>query len=526
MKKQAFSLVELIVGITISMILMMGIGVFVGGWISNLTLQEKVLDNNEDFWNFSRELQNVFSRLDTSISPISTSSWYIFRQYKEFDKWGFVYIWKDNIDLWYCESDAEQTTTNHVFIKNFIPFEEQDENIFTDPLAILTATAWWYISYQKEHVIKDSIGNLVVWKWVFWDKFTEWGNWTDIYLNNPTGLASSWNILFISDTLNNRILAYDTSSKKIYKLLDEKDGLNEPTGLYFDSTEKSLYIANSWAWEILKYSSRSESTNPTLNLSFSWVTASITNFKVEFFTNSWNPSLSWPTSTWNFSFSSNLTDDTDYLTGSTNNLRYYFANYTNSSSDWPRNLWTCTPWVSYYLNWTWDPEKQEITCDTSSTWTIITSNWNVTQSLTSTTIYSIDISNITPNFTWIGTYYTKLSLYNWSTLQHEQYFPYFVQGDDNLLTSWDNTLEIVTSWLDYPTGIWWPTNYNQFPDGRSWNLSFDSKNDYKLKTPILSLNLDFSADLLNLDLKYYKQFNCYNADDKIERNFMLKKSFR
>ena len=82
MKKNAFSLVELVVGITISMILMVWVGIFVGGWISNLTLQEKVLNNISDFNSFSKQLYSWFSRVDTSVPAILTNSWVILKQKK------------------------------------------------------------------------------------------------------------------------------------------------------------------------------------------------------------------------------------------------------------------------------------------------------------------------------------------------------------------------------------------------------------------------------------------------------------
>ncbi|MDD3646107.1 MAG: prepilin-type N-terminal cleavage/methylation domain-containing protein [Candidatus Gracilibacteria bacterium] len=528
MKKSAFTLVELIVGITISMILMTGIGVFVGGGISNLTQQEKLLDNNEAFGNFSYELQNTFSRIDTSIDPLDTTSGKILKTYKEFDKGGFAYIGTETLSGAYCASDSEQTNTKHIFIKNFIPFEEKDENIFTDYSKVLTGSIGSYTSYQKEHVIKDSSGNIVVGKGVFGDKFIEGGNGIDIYLNSPTGLASDGgDLLFISDTLNHRVLAYDTNSKKIYKILDEKDGLDEPTGLYYDNTEKALYIANSAKGEVLKYSSKVESTNPPLTLSFSGVTASITNFKVEFFNSSGNPNLSGPNSVGDISFIG-LSKNTDFLTGSTNSLSYYFSNYgTFESTINPGpSISGCTSIPDKYYLEGFTPKLKRANCTDTNTGTIDKYNGDITQSLNLGTTYNINISNISPLLSGTGTYYTKLSLYDGNILKYEKYFPYFVQGDNDLLTIDDNTLEIITSNLNYPTGIWGPSNYNEFLDDSYNNLSFDSDNDYKLETPIFNLDIDYSDKLLNLDLKYYKQFNCYNLDDKVERSFMLKKSFR
>ena len=100
--------------------------------------------------------------------------------------------------------------------------------MFSDFSGILISkNVHWYHTDQKlNSLIKNDDSSIVVWKEIAWDEFEDWVNWTDIYLNSPTWLASDFfDLLFISDTLNNRVLAYDTNSKKIYKLLDEKDWL-------------------------------------------------------------------------------------------------------------------------------------------------------------------------------------------------------------------------------------------------------------------------------------------------------------
>jgi hypothetical protein len=55
------------------------------------------------------------------------------------------------------------------------------------------------------------------------------------FLNHPTGLAIGENNLFIADTNNDRILRYDLTEKKIYELLTNKDGIQEPNGLLYDT---------------------------------------------------------------------------------------------------------------------------------------------------------------------------------------------------------------------------------------------------------------------------------------------------
>ncbi len=222
--KKAFSLVELIVWITISMLLMVSIWVFVSSWMENIFLQQSSIKNASDLNNFAHNIYSTFSYLENTWSINITNSWIIFKRKTEFDKWWFTYIWVSPEDEFYCFSWAENTNTNHIFIKNFIPFEEDLEYIETWYLDILTWSVvhnWGtYISHQKEHKITDETWKTIVWKWIFWDFFEKEVSWTWIYLNSPTWLASDSEVLYISDTLNDRVLYL--SWWLIYKLLDEK----------------------------------------------------------------------------------------------------------------------------------------------------------------------------------------------------------------------------------------------------------------------------------------------------------------
>jgi hypothetical protein len=43
-------------------------------------------------------------------------------------------------------------------------------------------------------------------------------------------------------------------SNTVYTLLDKYDSIKEPTGIYYNSPSKTLYISNSGSGEILAYS--------------------------------------------------------------------------------------------------------------------------------------------------------------------------------------------------------------------------------------------------------------------------------
>jgi len=252
----AFTLVELLVWISISIVLMMSVTLFVSSWMKNIADEQKILQNSWEFSSFSFNLQNTVNHTGSwkylsyfwswETLNVLSSTWVLFKRNQYFWKWGFSYIWELEID-WeidtengYCFPWSEDTKTNHLIIKNFVPFEEQWEDMFNDWYDVVFT---WGISDPSNTYISDTLNHviykdwdIIIWKWVYWDKFREGDFWTWVYLNNPTWLALSWSThLFVSDTLNNRVLYYNITAKTIHKLLDETDWLLEPTGLYYNS---------------------------------------------------------------------------------------------------------------------------------------------------------------------------------------------------------------------------------------------------------------------------------------------------
>lgn len=556
--KYWFTLVELVVWISISVVLMISVSIFVSSGMKNIADEQKILQNSSDFSDFSFHLQNSFNYSSSWKTLEVFSSWVLFKRNSFFGEGWFTYIWAIEQDEFYCASWSEDTITNHAIIKTFVPFEEQWEDMFAlgDIFTASSDTSDTYTSYALDHVVKNSAGDIIVWKWVYWDKFIDWSNWTDIYLNNPTGLAydSVNSILYISDTLNNKVLYYDVASSKIYKLLDEFDWLLEPTWLYFNNNK--LYIANSWRGEILEYSSPSVVPTNEITINFApeaWFTAN--KFEVELLTWSINgPDISLSSSEGRYestNFNLSFWDWDYYSTWFLNKISYYFNNYVNlKSNTWDYNMWSCISSTKYYL-WTNDtPEKEVITCITASTWSIKVYNWDLTKNFNSTVDYSIKISNIIWDLSASWVYYSKLSFFDSWTKKYEGYFPYFVQWDNDLTTTWDNTLIVVASWFNYPTWIgpnnastilvndfidrieykvnitnWNMINNNSLNSFDFWSLNYNSESDNILKTPLKSLLVDYTDSLLTVFLKYYKNYNCYNLDDNAERSYILKKNF-
>ncbi len=460
--KRAFSLIELIVWITISMILMVSIWVFVSSWMQNIFLQQKSLTNASDLNDFASDIYETLWSIENSGSLHFTSSWVIFKRQNIFDKWGFTYIGSSILDWYYCNDvSSEDTKTKHIFIKNFIPFFENWEDITTNNYLTWSISHKWntYISYQKEHKVTDNLWNTVIWRWVFWDKFSEWTSATWIYLNSPTWMASDWDVLYVSDTLNNRILYLSWTT--IHTLLDENDGLNEPTWLYYDSVWKTLYIANSWNWEILKFSSESVIV-PNKIFTFSWVTENnIDKIYLSFYNNNINSNIT----SLNINTDFNIDEVSDEKDFNTNIFTYTFMSWATQE----------------YKNFIW-----------TSTYTIWLTNL-------------IDFSN-----PW--NYTIKLRI--WS---NEKEFYFFTQWDEKIYTKTDNKLEVAIPNLKYPNGIWWTATYNTFDTTSIWNLNIDTKNDIVLINPINDLDISKNWNLINLILKHYRNYNCFNLDENKEK---------
>ena len=493
---------------------MVSVWVFVSSGIKNITLQEKIIKDYSKTLNGVKAIENIFFRIDDNFPPKLFSSWALVKIWKDFDNWGFSVIKEVELDESYCFSWSENTKTNHIFIKTFIPFEEQLEDINSSFESVLTWNASGYTSDQKNHIVKNRSWDTIVWKWIFWDYFSQWDYWTWIYLNSPTWLSLGWDILFISDTLNNRVLAYNIASKKIYKLLDNIDWLSEPTGLYYDDGEKALYISNSWKGEILKYSSYSSPLLGNLDIYFP-LQNNIEKATLSF-SGTNNPSIDFSNynkSSLSFSWSSS---SEDFLTWSINMLDYFFVDYTWSDISMTECVWRSS----------WDTVLSSLGRPSKCTY-----SWTgKTSSARSYDLSKIELRNITWNAgTW--SYFGKLGLFRNNFLVFEDYFPYFVQGDGDLLTKNDNILEVFTWWLNYPTWIrknWSNIRYKEFPE-RSFsisNIQYDKYTDHILNNPIWDFGIDYSNNLLTLKIGYYKIYNCYNTEDKVEKDFLFKKSFK
>lgn len=535
MNIKAFTLVELLVGITISMLLMVSVWIFITTWMNNINIQQKVLSDNKSLVGNISKLQSIIINSEKLIN--SYWSGFLLKKQQNFDEWGYTYVWVKEINKEYC-SEWENLDTQHVFMSNFIPYEEIWENINTDFDEILESevvTVWWidYKSDIKNHQIIDITNNITaIWRDIYWDTLSGWAHWTpgtEVFLNSPTWLADvDWKLVF-SDTLNNRILYL--SWWLVYPLLDEKNGLKEPTGLvYFWS---NLYISNSAKGEILKLSSKNYPSNPNLDISFDpESTFSADRFTLEFLT-------------WSILLDSTM-DKTNFTTVPQFNwadkvlpawgwLEYYYIN----------NFWSASPQsgcnnTELRKDWT-----DVIQCSSYGTWAL--ANFS-TNTFNSGNNYQIELTWISPDLTDKEHYYVWLEFSNWVTSEYKKYFPYFTQSDDNIFTKDDNTLEIFAWNLLYPTWLdvnWWKLEIHTFEDRKihifniNWTkdtenvrpsaFSITNFNDYWeswiVHNPIKNIEITSLPDFLNIKIDYYKMLNCFNPEEKVEKTLLFKKSF-
>lgn len=220
-EKKALTLVELLVWITISILLMVSVWIILSSGIKNIFLQEKSISNSLEINDFYNEILEAMSNFSGNLEE--KWNWIIFKRETEFDKWGFSFIWTKNFD--YCKN---WETNKKLFIKNFIP---NSDFVF-----------WDFKSHTKENFISEN-EEKIIWTDIFWENFKNWEKWENIALNWPTWMILIWNNLYFSDSLNNRILYYNTKNQKVYSFLSKEDWLDLPTKLTF--SDNILKINNS-----------------------------------------------------------------------------------------------------------------------------------------------------------------------------------------------------------------------------------------------------------------------------------------
>lgn len=553
---------------------MVSVSIFVSWWLQQLFSQKQFLDSQSgemSFLNvFTQEIQGV-----DSPNFYSASSWILL--HTSYASWNapWFYLHQKEKTNFFCDSWSLTPTTSHILLSQILPFESfgsdislwksQDENLvqifpyenrvvyngtnltgnyITPTDSILTGSVLYLSDALGQGIYRFNLltptvpWTRIIWETSYGDSWEETGNPLLTHLNFPTGLAWGEKSVFIADTENNRILRYDEPTGKIEKFLGEEDGLDEPTGLYYDTTRKSLFIVNSGKWEVLEYTSFSGSNTSNLSITFApGNLTGVTEMKVNFLTTN-----SWITLTPSFS---GMTMTEDYYTGGTDIFDYYISDFSQvETTSGDSAITWCTPSTQKFLE-SWVPKKLEVTCSTSDTGSTTKYFWTNALDFTSGNQYEINLQNITGDFSKNKSYAVKLMLFNsWSEVW-ENYYPYFTKGDNQILTQDDNRLRKVKTGLSYPTGIyksWW--NYFVYDFIERQKIEFDiggntisttstQSFDFTQATsyfanqtfplPISDFKFQRTWNFLQVLLKYYKNYACYSEGKKAEKTFLWKK---
>ena len=545
LNKYWFTLVEMVVGITISMLLMVWVTSLVWWWMQNIIWQQKVLKDQSFTVDSFQYFQESFAWLDKKFSQELTGSGILFKRKKDFQNIGFSYLWTKTMSWYFCPSDSDSPETDHVYLQNILPFEEIWEDIFLQASDSNTSKIVNNLYTDKlNHSVKNSSDDsIVIGKWYFWNQWKNWDPSSSFYLNNPTGLAHWNSTTYISDTWNNRILAFSWGNVQV--LLDSTDWISEPTGLDFEND--TLYIANSWKWEILAFHSQTIPHAPDAEIKFTAESdiSNFTNIKFSF------PNIS------NLSSTNNSTDysfpsgwkSTDFLEKSANSYRYYFSDLSLESSAYEATQ--CNPSNNRTIIENWSPKKYEYSsCSASWTGTVNIYSWDNPRNIITGNTYDFSIQNIPDDFSTEGNYYIELQFLNKNTEVWKIFVPYFTQGNNNLSDHSFNSLKVIKKHLNYPTGIevtWNNIKYNEFlkreekvyniqnkslsttkslsvfSDENFKKIPIDDYSDFVLKLPLKELNIKVIDHLFHGTIKYFRIYNCYNPDENSVRTFLIKK---
>jgi len=274
-KKAWFTLIEILIAVSISAILMISLTIFISSAVKNSLKNEKLLQNETKNVLFENELIKLTSSPKLQLINSGANfewdylTWYFFKA--EAPSLPITFVWIKSF-TGYC--DAFSGITDDSWEVNKLVIKQ-----IAYPTNLFEPSNWWYTIDFTGNTISDSSNNIIIWTWYPWNTLNTTSA-TGTELNSPFWVYFKPPYLFITDTLNDRILIYNTSDWTINKFLWIENGISKPTSLHI--TWSKIYISSSWNWKIYEY------TNITWNyLSLSGNTLDIVN--------SWSiyPYLSW-----------------------------------------------------------------------------------------------------------------------------------------------------------------------------------------------------------------------------------------
>lgn len=260
--KAWFTLIEILIAVGISAILMTSLTIFISSAVKNNIRNEKLLQNETKNVLFENELIKLTS--NPKLQLINSGA-----------NFGWDYL------TWYFfKSEAPNLPITFVWIKTFTGYCDAFSGITDDSWEVFKLTikqiayptnfmAWWYTIDFTWNTISNWVS--VIWTWYPWNILNTTSA-TGTELNSPAWVYFKSPYLFITDTLNDRILIYDTATKNINKFLWIENWISKPTSLHI--TWNDIYISSSGNWKIYEYKNTTWNylslSGNTLNIVDSW----------------------------------------------------------------------------------------------------------------------------------------------------------------------------------------------------------------------------------------------------------------
>jgi hypothetical protein len=441
-KVSAFTLIELLIAVTISSLLFVSVLIFVSSSMRQNIIQEKVLKSLTQKWDFSDEFTQVLWKTSSIVwsGSISGGTGIILRQRGDVP---FALLSTESF-TGLCDSYSGSENASGSGIRLVL-------KTYLSPSSH-TGSLWFTLSQTGNIVFSG--GTRIIGTWSPWNWLT--GSWETTELHFPSALYWTGNTLYVADTFNHRILAYDIPSKNIAELLGQSDGINLPVDIVFSGS--SLLIANAGDGKILSYQD-SEGID--------------TEFTREFY-------VSRP-----FTFNSfSLEPDSGALSAPTNTGSYVFSRFT--------------PLVG----------------DTAIAGTGLTYVFSWSQNTFTGTLYKMSVTGIVwaPTTPW--SHRMKISFLSGWTLVYQDYFPWYTVGDGKLETSTGNVLKILESDIDFPHNLQlgsWARNvdYSSF-------IATVPLQTYISTFPIRNFSYSIVDNILTLHWEEYSYYDCLTEKHKVQ----------
>ncbi|MDD5377348.1 MAG: prepilin-type N-terminal cleavage/methylation domain-containing protein [Candidatus Gracilibacteria bacterium] len=456
LSKSGFTLIELLLAVTLSAILMTGIVVFVSSSLGSNMATKKVLEEGNGNEQFEQHLTEALGNV-TGSGLYATGTTFI----GEYLTGIFLETGGPNPPITflglrtqtgYCDSysgtASETGTVLRLVLRQFsVPIEQNNAPGYT-----LSSSGNSIFSGATRIIGTGYPGNALT------------NSGLDTELSSPSALISSGTYLYISDTMNDRVLSYNITSGSITQLLGPENDIRRPTSLSFSGG--TLLIASSGNGKIYNLQD-GDSGNGSV---FSGTFRVANNFSADNlkFTFSGISSLSSPTSPASFTLSGvgitqNIPND---LLNTGANLQYTFTGGAQSFS-------------------------------TGNT-------------------YTFTVNNILPLPTTFGNNTVQIDFLSGSILQYSDTFHYYSKGDGTLESSTGNILKTLSEGIIYPHNIVGPTAWSGTIDWNSVLGQNPTGEEISSSLPIQDFSFQTTGKILSIRYHEYKNYDCMLGKHQVE----------